>query len=137
MKKSAHPAGSLRARGARNRVGALVHHMDERKRPVDQVIARIAARQFGVIAWRQLVAVGLNRGAIAKRVLTGRLHPLHMGVYAVGHPHVERRGRLMAAALAFPEGAVLSHRTAAEVQGMLRPTSIRPNVTSDARTLHG
>jgi len=60
-----------------------------------------------------------------------------MGVYAVGHPHIERRGRLMAATLAFPEGAVLSHRTAAEVKRILRPTSTRPNVTSAERTLHG
>ena len=112
--------------------------MDERKRPpVDVLIARIATRQFGVIAWRQLMALGLNRGAIAKRVLTGRLHPLHLGVYAVGHSHVERRGRLMAATLAFPDGAVLSHRTAAEEWRILRRTSTRPNVTSGERTLHG
>jgi hypothetical protein len=112
--------------------------MDERKRPrVDALIARIATRQFGVIAWRQLVALGLNRGAIEKRVLAGRLHRLHHGVYAVGHSHVERRGRLMAATLAFPDGAVLSHRTAAEEWCMLRRTSTRPNVTSDERTLHG
>jgi hypothetical protein len=43
----------------------------------------------------------------------------------------------MAAVLAFPDGAVLSHRTAAEVWGMLRPTATRPQVTSAARTLHG
>jgi hypothetical protein len=111
--------------------------MDERKRPVDVVIARIATRQFGVIAWRQFVALGLNRGAIEKRVLAGRLHPLHLGVYAVGHTHIGRNGRLMAAALAFPDGAVLSHRTAAEIWAILKPTSTRPNVTSAARTLHG
>jgi hypothetical protein len=67
----------------------------------------------------------------------GRLHPLHRGVYAVGHSHVERRGRLRAATLAFPDGAVLSHRTAGEEWQILRPTSTRPNVTSDERTLHG
>ena len=111
--------------------------MDERKRPVDVVIARIATRQFGVIAWRQLIGLGLNRGAIEKRVLAGRLHPVHVGVYAVGHTHLSRSGRLMAAVLAFPIGAVLSHRTAAEIYCLLRVTATRPHVTSAERTLHG
>jgi hypothetical protein len=43
----------------------------------------------------------------------------------------------MAAVLAFPDGAVLSHRTAAEEWGILKRTSTRPNVTSAQRTLHG
>src|SRR3954470_9193305 len=111
--------------------------MDSQKRPVDIVIARVAARQFGTIARRQLIRIGLTEAAIDKRVWAGRLHVIHAGVYAVGHPHIERRGRLMAATLAFPDGAVLSHRTAAEEWSMLRRTSTRPNVTSDERTLHG
>jgi very-short-patch-repair endonuclease len=111
--------------------------MHSRKRPVDALIARIAARQYGTIARRQLRMLGLDEAAIDNRVWSGRLHVLHMGVYAVGHSHLDRRGRLMAATLAFPEGAVLSHRTAAEEWRILRPTSIRPNVTSDERTLHG
>src|SRR4051812_16114385 len=111
--------------------------MDSQKRPVDLIIARIAARQFGTIARRQLIRLGLTQAAIDKRVWTGRLHVIHQGVYAVGHSHIERRGRLMAATLAFPDGAVLSHRTAAEEWAILRRTSTRPNVTSDERTLHG
>jgi hypothetical protein len=111
--------------------------MDSQKRPADFVIARIAARQFGTIARRQLISLGLTPAAIDKRVWAGRLHVIHEGVYAVGHSHIERRGRLRAATLAFPDGAVLSHRTAAEELRMLRRTSTRPHVTSDARTLHG
>jgi hypothetical protein len=111
--------------------------MPERKRPVDAVIARIATRQFGVVAWRQLIRLGLTRHGIDGRVRSGHLHPLHFGVYAVGHRCVSRSGWLMAATLAFPNGAVLSHRTAAEVHGILRPTTMRPNVTSAERTLHG
>ena len=111
--------------------------MPERKRPVDCLIARIATRQYGVIAWRQLIGLGLTRHRIDGRVRTGRLHPLHVGVYAVGHACVARTGWLMAAVLAFSDGAVLSHRTAAEVWGVLRPTATRPNVSSAGRTLHG
>jgi hypothetical protein len=43
----------------------------------------------------------------------------------------------MAAALAFPLGAVLSHRTAAEIWGILRLTASRPHVTSAHRSFHG
>ena len=90
-----------------------------------------------MIARRQLIRLGLTQAAIDRRVWSGRLHVIHEGVYAVGHRHIERRGRLMAATLAFPDGAVLSHRTAAEEWRMLRVTSARPNVTSAERTLHG
>jgi very-short-patch-repair endonuclease len=41
-----------------------------------------------------------------------RLHLVHRGVYAVGHPGLTRKGRWMAAVLAAGPGAVLSHRSA-------------------------
>ena len=56
-----------------------------------------------------------DEGAIAWRVREGRLHRVHRGVYAVGHPVLPRYGRLMAAVLACGQGAVLSHRSAAEL----------------------
>jgi hypothetical protein len=104
---------------------------------VDVLIARLAGRQFGVVAWWQLFALGLEPGAIAHRLRIGRLHRVHEGVYSVGHAHVERRGRQMAAAIAFGPGGSLSHRTGAEIFGTVRPTSARPHVTSAQRTLHG
>ena len=58
---------------------------------------------------------GLGEGAIAWRVRTGRLHRIHRGVYTVGHPVLPRYGQLMAAVLACRDGAVLSHRSAAEL----------------------
>jgi predicted transcriptional regulator of viral defense system len=51
----------------------------------DRTIARLAMKQHGVVARRQLEAIGLGRGAVAHRVSAGRLHRLHRGVYAVGH----------------------------------------------------
>jgi very-short-patch-repair endonuclease len=107
------------------------------KRPVDSVIARIATRQFGRIARRQLLALGLSEQAIDRRVASGRLHVVHEAVYAVGHSYGSRSSRLMGAVLAFPDGSALSHRTAAEVSRCVRPTSTRPHVTSAERTLHG
>lgn len=43
----------------------------------------------------------------------GRLHPIHRGVYALGHPAIPIEGQLVAALLHAGPGAVLSHHTAA------------------------
>jgi hypothetical protein len=51
--------------------------------------------------------------AIDHAVAIGRLHRVFRGVYAVGHPRLSNRGRLMAAVLACGEGALISHRSAA------------------------
>lgn len=84
-----------------------------RTRRIDEAIAALASRQHGVVARRQLIALGLGRRAIAHRLECGRLHLIHRGVYAVGHPVLSVRGRWMAAVLAAGPGAVLSHRSAA------------------------
>ena len=49
-------------------------------------MARLAVRQHGVVSRRQLLAIGLGGDAIWHRMRTGRLHAIHPGVYAVGHP---------------------------------------------------
>jgi very-short-patch-repair endonuclease len=90
------------------------------KRPRDTLIARVAANQHGVITTTQLARAGLSSGRIAERAAAGRLHRLHRGVYAVGHPRVSEHGRWMAAVLACGEGAVLSHLSAAELWGIRR-----------------
>ena len=87
----------------------------------DSGIARIAARQHGVITTRQLATVGLGRPAITERVGSGRLHRIHRGVYAVGHRGLSWHERWMAAVLACGEGAALSHGSAASLWGLLKP----------------
>jgi very-short-patch-repair endonuclease len=89
---------------------------------LDGAIAELAERQHSVVSRRQLMRLGLGRRAIGHRMECGRLHPLHRGVYAVGHPHPSREGRWLAAVLAGGEGAVLSHHSAAALWG-IRPTS--------------
>jgi very-short-patch-repair endonuclease len=79
---------------------------------IDHRIAELAARQGGVVSRKQLFRLGLSAAAIDHRVRRGQLHPIHHGVYAVGHRLVNARGRLFAALLAV-EGSVLSHTTAA------------------------
>lgn len=123
--------------GELGRVGCLRVHMQREYSPVDRIIGALAALQYGVVARWQLELRGIGAGAIHHRLRQGRLHLLHEGVYAVGHPVVARSGRWMAAALAFGPGAVLSHLPAAQVWGLLKPTNIRPHVTSAARSLVG
>jgi very-short-patch-repair endonuclease len=87
----------------------------------ETVIAKIAARQHGVIAARQLYDAGLDDRAVSRRVKAGRLHRIHRGVYAVGHTKLSFEGRCMAAVLALGERAVVSHLSAAALWGMLKP----------------
>jgi very-short-patch-repair endonuclease len=72
-----------------------------------------------VVALVQLLALGYSRRTITTWVANGRLHPIHRGVYAVGHSLVTLRGRLMAAVLACGPNALISHRTAAMLWGLL------------------
>lgn len=85
----------------------------------------LAARQHGVVAWGQLVRLGLSRRAIQHRVAKGRLHRVMWGVYAVGRPQLTSFGRWMAAVLACGSGAVLSHESAAQLWGV-RPGDSSP-----------
>jgi very-short-patch-repair endonuclease len=50
---------------------------------------------------------------------TARLHRIHRGVHAVGHSQLSKEGRWMAATLAGGDAAVLSHRSAASLWGLL------------------
>jgi predicted transcriptional regulator of viral defense system len=86
---------------------------------IDAQIAALAARQHGVVARRELVELGLGRRAIGHRIDAGRLHPIHRGVYAVGHRPRTSEAAWMAAVLV-ADGAVLSHRSAAALWGIRR-----------------
>lgn len=85
----------------------------------DASIARIAGRQHGVLSLTQLNDCGVDPSGVTRRVAAGRLHRIHRGVYAVGHAALSDEGRWMAAVLACGESAVLSHRSAARLWGIL------------------
>src|SRR4051795_1460219 len=102
-------------------IEARIGHLSGGKtapRSPDLVVAELAARQCGVVARTQLLAAGVSRRAIDGRIARGLLHPLHRGVFAVGHRRVSRNGWWMAAVLAGGDGAVLSHRSAAALWRM-------------------
>lgn len=88
----------------------------------------LVARQHGIVARGQLLALGFSGAAIQHRIRYGRLHPVARGIYAVGWPYLDRRRRWAAAVLAaaaggqaghlptqpyFGTGVALSHRSAA------------------------
>jgi len=78
---------------------------------MDPMIAALADRQHGVASRAQLLALGFTGRQIEHRRASGHLHPLHRGVYAVGHRVLKAEGRWMAATLA--TGGALSHASAA------------------------
>jgi predicted transcriptional regulator of viral defense system len=78
----------------------------------------LAGRQYGIVARRQLLALGFSSRSIEHRCKTGRLHVVARGVYAIGWPALDQHRRWMAAVLACGEDAVLSHRSAAALLGV-------------------
>jgi very-short-patch-repair endonuclease len=84
----------------------------------------LARKQHGVVARRQLVAIGFTPKAIMYGANVGRLHRTQWrGVYSVGRPELSEYGRLMAAVLWAGPGAVLSHASAADLWGIRRNRS--------------
>src|SRR4051812_23403790 len=88
---------------------------ERESRSIDAAIAALAERQHGVISRAQLIRIGLSEDTIDRRMLAGRRHQVHRGVYAVGHRRLTREGRYLAAVLASGDDAVLSHRSAADL----------------------
>jgi very-short-patch-repair endonuclease len=89
-----------------------VMHPDER-------VMALARRQHGVVTSAQLADAGLSPRAVAHRVARGRLKRLHHGVYLVASLPASLTFE-MAAVLACPPPAGLSHHSGAALWG-LRP----------------
>jgi very-short-patch-repair endonuclease len=105
----------------------------------DAVIAELATRQHGVVARRQLLALGIGDGAIDGRRAKGWFHPLHRGVYAVGHTAIGRHGHWMAAVLAGGPGAALSHSSGGALLEMAeeQPGTIHVTIPRSGRSRPG
>lgn len=84
----------------------------------DARIDQIAADQLGLVTRRQLLGAGIDGGRIDRRIAAGRLRQMHRGVYRVG-PVPAPRAREMSAVLACGSGAVVSHRSAAALWGLI------------------
>jgi hypothetical protein len=86
-----------------------------------------ALPQGGVIGLDQLRQAGLSARAAQRRAANGQLHRVYQSVYSLVPPELlSGAGHFMAAVLACGDGAVLSHRSAADLHD-LRPTA-RANI---------
>jgi hypothetical protein len=68
-----------------------------------------------------------------QRAHAGSLHRVQQGVYSVGHRLLPRNGHLLAAVLACGPDAVLSHRSAAVLHGLLSELGNRTHVIAPNR----
>jgi predicted transcriptional regulator of viral defense system len=100
---------------------------------VDAEVGRLAVAQNGVVTREQLEGLGLDDQAIAKRVARGRLHRIHQRVYSLTPGVMTERGTFMAAVLACGPEAVLSHRAAAYLWGMVETWEEPIDVTAPNR----
>jgi Protein of unknown function (DUF559) len=107
--------------------------MDADRLQRERAIADLADRQHGVIAHWQLMALGLGRGAIRRRLENFRLQRVYPGVYAVGRGRLTIRGHWMAAVLACGEDALLSNGSGAALWDLLPVKGMRVHVTVPRR----
>ncbi|HTU87457.1 MAG TPA: DUF559 domain-containing protein [Solirubrobacteraceae bacterium] len=96
---------------------------------VERAVARIAGDQDNVISREQLLGAGLGRGAIAHRVKAGMMQRLHWTVYLLGAAPPTPMGRARAAVLSCGPDAFVSHRSAAELFGLLPESDGEVDVT--------
>jgi hypothetical protein len=113
-----------------------VPHAKEVHARCDVLVARLAAREHGVLSAAELHACGLNDHAILLRVRKGRLHKRYRGVYAVGHPNLSLNGQFLAAVKACGPDAVLSHFSAGALHGLLKWDDRYPEVTAPTPRRH-
>ena len=95
-------------------------------------IARLAHRQHGLVASRQLSALGFDSAAIDRRLQAGRLHRVRRGVYSVGHTVLSATAQRLAAVLAIGDLALASHITAAALWEIRQSTTTTHHVTTES-----
>lgn len=86
----------------------------------ERQLAKLAERQHGVVSRRQLLDAGLSVRTIGRRTEAGRLHRVHREVFALTQWPIGHCGEWMAAILACGDRALLSHRSAAAIWGLMR-----------------
>jgi hypothetical protein len=99
--------------------------MDPQDRTVEEKLAEMATKEWGVVSWRELMAAGISATEAKRRADKGLLIRMHRGVYRVGHTAPSIEATYLAAVKACGEGAVLCGRAAAYLQGLL-PKCRRP-----------
>jgi hypothetical protein len=104
-------------------------------------LAALATHQHGVVSMEQLRERGHAKSTVIEWVASGRLHPMHRGVYAVGHRRLSWHSHCWAALLAAEPNetddivwpAVASHGSAAYLWGIFRYAPQTIDVTAPTR----
>ena len=110
----------------------------DESRTVEQEIARIASQQHGIVTRAQLLAAGIPRMTIARRVRVGLLLVQHRGVFRAGHCAPSHHARYMAAVLACGPGSLLAGRAAGHLIALLKAAPSVPDVIAlGERKIHG
>ena len=86
------------------------------------LLASEAKRRHGIVARRLLIAEGAKPRSIDSKVRNRTFKKLYAGVYSLIHDVLTSEGRMAAAVLAGGPKAVLSHRSAATLHGLLPAT---------------
>jgi very-short-patch-repair endonuclease len=95
--------------------------------------SRLISRQRGVIATWQANATGVSRREMQDLVRSERWQRLHFGVYAAFTGPPSREATLWAAVLRTGPRSILSHETAAELDGLVNSRSRLIHVTVPQR----
>jgi hypothetical protein len=97
---------------------------------VDRVIARLATGAHGVVSRLELLAAGVSKRQVDRRLDRGALIVEFPGVYRAGHRAPSAEARYIAALKACGEGAVLSGLAAAWLYGLVGGPAPRPEVST-------
>lgn len=108
--------------------------MRHKRRPKGRhdALADLATAQHGVVSTKQLLGLDYSRDSIKRSVISGRLYPIHRGVYAVGHRDLDWHSHCLVAVLACAP-AVASHASAGWIWGLLRYAPGTIDVTAPNR----
>ncbi len=98
---------------------------------MDVRVRKLLTAQDGVVAWRQLVALGLSKD-VASRVVRDWTE-LHDGVWFAGFSEPTKEQRWRAATLSAPR-SVLSHASAADFYGLRQQPGGVPTITRPGRS---
>jgi hypothetical protein len=97
-------------------VGRTIRGMSA-KSPAE--LRKIASRQAGIVARKQAIRAQMSARAIEWKVRADEWQRVHAGVYATFTGVLPRLAQLWAAVLYAGDGALLSHESAGELQGLV------------------
>jgi very-short-patch-repair endonuclease len=99
----------------------------------EQVAARLASGQQGLVTREQLLERRVPANVIDRRVAKGVWSREHPGVYRVGHGARTAESTYMAAVLAAGDGALLSGRAAAHLLRLLKGPPPAPEIIATTK----